>query len=133
MKKNSKRIIIAGYFGYEVGTLGISQEKQTAISRTAGAGTMILALKLAESQNLAAGAAGGAVLGGTGAGTSVEAGRQISRDLATKNLENRVVNPGMLGRGFLFFPGEAPSAGQLRLQLMEQDSGMLHTLNFVLK
>jgi hypothetical protein len=80
----------------------------------------------------AAGAAGGAILGGAGEMASGEAERQISQDLADKNLENRTVQPGILGRGFLFFPGEAPSAARLRLQLQEEESGTRHTLIFEL-
>ena len=71
----------------------------------------------------AVGAAGGAIYGGAEAGTSEEAGRQIARDLANKDLENRIIEPGNINRGFLFFPGEAPSAGQLRLQLRDVTTG----------
>lgn len=80
----------------------------------------------------AVGAAGGAVIGGTEAGTSDEGGRQISRDLANKDLKNQAVQPGSLGRGFLFFPGEAPSAASLRLQLREADTDLIHTVNLTL-
>ncbi len=76
----------------------------------------------------AVGGAGGAVYGGVEAGTSADAERQIAHDLASKELENRTIQPGSLARGFLFFPGEAPSAGQLRVQLKETDSGQLHTV-----
>jgi len=76
----------------------------------------------------AVGAAGGAVLGGSGAAASGEEERQISRDLANKSLENRSIGPGILGRGFLFFPGEAPSASQLRLQLKETGSDQRYNL-----
>jgi hypothetical protein len=75
----------------------------------------------------ALGAAGGAIYGGAKEGTSVEPGRQIARDLANKDLENRIVEPGNLNRGFLFFPGEAPSAAQLRLQLRDVTSGQTFT------
>jgi len=75
----------------------------------------------------AAGAAGGAIYGGAQAGSSDDAGRQIARDLANKDLENRIVEPGNIDRGFLFFPGEAPSAGQLRLQLRDVTSGQTYT------
>jgi hypothetical protein len=81
----------------------------------------------AATKGAAVGAAGGAVVGGTQAGTAPDAGRQIARDLANKELENRTIQPGMLGRGFLFFPGEAPSASALRLQMQETDSGEIHT------
>jgi hypothetical protein len=74
------------------------------------------------------GAAGGAVLGGGEELASTKAERRISQDLADKNLENRTVGPRMLGRGFLFFPGEAPSAAKLRLQLKEEKSGDVYNL-----
>lgn len=84
----------------------------------------------AAGKGAAVGAAGGAIYGGAQAGTDDDAGRQIARDLANKDLENRVVEPGNLDRGFLFFPGEAPSAAQLRLQLRDVTSGQ--TYNAVL-
>lgn len=71
----------------------------------------------------AVGAAAGAIYGGAKEGTSEEPGRQIARDLANKDLESHIIEPGNLGRGFLFFPGEAPSAGQLRLQLRDVTTG----------
>jgi len=80
----------------------------------------------------AVGAAGGALLGGVDSGTSGEEERQISRDLANKSLENHSIKPGVLGRGFLFFPGEAPSASQLRLQLKDPDSGTLFNVTLAL-
>lgn len=80
----------------------------------------------------AVGAAGGAVLGGAGATTSDEPGRQISRDLATKQLENKAIQSGDLARGFLFFPNEAGTASQLRLQIRETGTGQTHTLLFPL-
>lgn len=80
----------------------------------------------------AVGAAGGAVIGGTDAGTSGETGRQISRDLANKQLDNKPIRSGVLGRGFLFYPGEAPSARQLRLQLKELETGKLHNVTMLL-
>lgn len=82
----------------------------------------------AATRGAAVGGAGGAVIGGAERATSPEAGREISRDLANKQLENRTIDSGMLARGFLFFPGEAPSAQALRLQLKEVDSGQVHTV-----
>lgn len=80
----------------------------------------------------AVGAAGGAIYGGAEAGTSDDAGRQIARDLANKDLENRIIEPGNINRGFLFFPGEAPSAGQLRLQLRDVGSGQTYNATLAL-
>lgn len=87
----------------------------------------------AATKGAAVGAAGGAVIGGIEGGTSPDAERQIARDLASKELENRTIQPGSLARGFLFFPGEAPSAGQLRLQLKEVDTGQVHTVMLALQ
>jgi len=81
----------------------------------------------------ALGGAGGAVIGGIQAGNSGDAGRRISRDLANKQLENRTILPSTLGRGFLFFPAEAPSAQELRIQFQEVDTGSLHTVVLSLK
>jgi hypothetical protein len=84
----------------------------------------------AAGQGAAVGAAGGAVLGGAKGYTSDDATRAITNDLNQKRLENRDVFPKMLAYGFLFFPGEASSAKQLRLQLMETDTGKVHVVKF---
>jgi len=76
----------------------------------------------------AVGAAGGAVVGGSQALSGNQGTRQIARDLANKELENRSIEPGQLGRGFLFFPGEAPGAASLRLQLVNTATGDRYTL-----
>ncbi|MFP3869944.1 MAG: hypothetical protein ACLFVT_03565 [Syntrophobacteria bacterium] len=80
----------------------------------------------------AAGAAAGATLGGVKGYTSNEARREITHDLRGKSLQNRAVDPGNLAHGFLFFPGEATSAKQLRLQLLEVDTGTVHVLTLAL-
>lgn len=77
----------------------------------------------AAGKGAAVGGAAGAIFGGASSGASDQPGRQISRDLANKSLESRIIEPGNLSRGFLFFPGEAPSARQLRLQLRDVTSG----------
>lgn len=74
------------------------------------------------------GGATGAVLGGAEALQSPEKDYQISRDLGSKSIENRPIRPGELGRGFLFFPGEAPSGAKLRLQIEAVRTGKLYTL-----
>ncbi len=79
----------------------------------------------------AVGAAGGALLGGVESGTSSDHGRQIARDLANKQLANRVIEPGTLGHGFLFFPGEAQDVTQLRLRLRNTDDGEEYTVNLL--
>jgi len=80
----------------------------------------------------AVGAAAGATLGGTGAYASDDARRSIISDLREKSLKNKAVEPNDIAHGFLFFPAEAGSAKQLRLQLKETDTGKIHvlTMNF---
>lgn len=86
----------------------------------------------AAGKGAAVGAAAGATLGGIKGYTSNDARRSVINDLRQKSLQNRAVAPKNLTFGFLFFPGEAHSAKQLRLQLVESDSLTIHVikLNF---
>lgn len=65
------------------------------------------------------GAAGGAIIGGSEA--AARSSRTIREDLAGKSLRNKLIKPGQIAYGTLFFPGtygsEAQSARQLRLSL----------------
>jgi hypothetical protein len=76
----------------------------------------------------AIGAAAGAVMGGAGGYASDDARSAVVRDLRDKSLENKDIAPGNLSHGVIFFPGEATSAKQLRLQLKERDTGRTHTV-----
>jgi hypothetical protein len=67
----------------------------------------------------AIGAAAGATVGGAQAIGDHPVYREISDDLRTKSLENRPVKPMELVNGFIFFPGEASSAKEIRLQFRE--------------
>ncbi len=80
----------------------------------------------------ALGAAGGAVLGGSGDGNSGERERRITDDLRQKGLEGKRIPNDHLANGFLFFPGEAPSARELKLQLRELETGTVHKLSLKL-
>jgi hypothetical protein len=75
----------------------------------------------------AVGAAAGATLGGVQGYTSDEARRTIVSDLNRKSLENKAISKG-LAYGFLFFPGEAQSAKELRLQLTETGTGKVYVV-----
>lgn len=79
-------------------------------------------------EGAAIGAAAGSVLGGTSAYASNDARSAIVRDLKDKSLENQAITPGNLSHGIIFFPGEAETAKQLRLQLKESETGKVHTL-----
>ncbi len=74
----------------------------------------------------AIGAAGGMVLGGTKGLTDVDVQREIREDLRTRSLEQRAITPGEVAHGFLFFPGEAKKAKELRLRLREGDTKLVY-------
>lgn len=80
----------------------------------------------------AVGAAGGITLGGAKGVTDPEPGRQIREDLQQRSLENRAVKPTELAYGFIFFPGEAKKARDLRLQVRETDTGKTYVLSLPL-
>jgi len=77
----------------------------------------------------AVGGAAGATIGSAKGYDSVDAQREISRDLREKSLQNVPVPPKSIANGFLFFPGEVGSAKQLRLQLKEKEPEIVHVLN----
>jgi hypothetical protein len=95
-----------------------------------GAVGIVTGQNIAESvgKGAAVGGATGAVLGGAKGYGSNEARRDIISDLQEKSLENKPVEPSLLGYGFLFFPAEAGSTRYLRLQIRETDTGKVHTL-----
>jgi hypothetical protein len=78
-------------------------------------------------KGVALGAAGGAVIGGVSQGASPEREYRISDDLRDKGLEGRVIPDQHLANGFLFFPGEAATAKELRLQWRERETGQLQS------
>jgi hypothetical protein len=87
---------------------------------------------VATGKGAAVGGAAGATLGGGKGYVSDDARRTVINDLKRKTLENKPVDPRSLSFGFLFFPGEAPSAKELRLQLKETDTGEVHLLKMKL-
>lgn len=80
----------------------------------------------------ALGAAGGAVIGGVQEGTSGDRERKISDDMRQKGLEGKAIPDQHLANGFLFFPGEAQSARELRLQWRERETGQVQKLTLPL-
>lgn len=81
----------------------------------------------------AVGAAGGAVIGGVKEGTSGERERSIIDDIRNKGLEGKTIPAESIASGFLFFPAEADSARELRVQLRERESGKLHNITLKFK
>ena len=86
----------------------------------------------AAGEGAAVGAATGATVGGMGGYGSNKARQDITADLHSKSLENKAIEPGGLSHGILFFPGEANTVKQLRVQLVEGDTGNVHSLIFKL-
>jgi hypothetical protein len=80
----------------------------------------------------AVGGAGGAVIGGASASSSGNARREAIEDLRQKELENKVIAPGSLVYGFVFFPGEVEDATLLRLQFRIADTSRADTIEFSL-
>ena len=120
-KETFKEAAYAGFLGATAGAvLG------AALGIVTGRGIGELAGKGA-----VAGAALGGTMGGVQGFTSDDARHEIVADMNKKSLENRPIAKG-LAFGFIFFPGEAKSAKQLRLQLMETDTGRVHILNLKL-
>ena len=76
----------------------------------------------------AIGAAIGGVAGGTKGAMDTEPQARIGEDLAKKSLQNRPIKPREIAYGFVFFPGEAGKAKELRLLVKEVDTGVIHSL-----
>ncbi len=83
----------------------------------------------AAGRGAAVGAAGGAVYGGASKGADPKQPRTIAEDLRDKGLEGKTIPEQSLANGFLFFPAEATSAKELRLQMREIQTGNLYTLS----
>jgi len=76
----------------------------------------------------ALGAAGGAVIGGAKGYDAEKARSSIIDDLKQKSLQSKPIQPNTLAYGIIFFPGEAKSARQIRMQIVEKDTGTTHVL-----
>jgi hypothetical protein len=79
-----------------------------------------------------AGAVTGAIMGGMNAASDTQVPRTITDDLTRHDLKNLPIKPGELAYGLILFPREAGRPQALRLQLQDQDSGQVFTLNLAL-
>lgn len=82
----------------------------------------------AAGKGAAVGAAGGAVYGGAKEGTDSDRQRTIADDIRDKGLEGKSIPSQSIANGFLFFPAEAQSARELRLQIHDIQSGEVYSL-----
>jgi hypothetical protein len=76
-----------------------------------------------------AGAVSGGIMGGLGGASDTQVPRTIAEDLTRHNLQNLPIQPGELAYGLILFPREAGQPQALRLQLQDQDTGVVYTLN----
>ncbi|MBN1830163.1 MAG: hypothetical protein JW884_13615 [Deltaproteobacteria bacterium] len=82
----------------------------------------------AAGKGAAIGAAAGLTMGGAEGVDDERVRRQIGDDLRHRTLERKPIPASDISHGFIFFPGEAKAAKQLRLTLKEVDTGMQHLL-----
>ncbi len=77
----------------------------------------------------AVGAAAGATVGGVKGYASDDPGRKVMQDLRQKSLQSKPIPPRSLAYGLIFFPGEAKSAKNLRLKLVDKEGAAEHVVN----
>jgi hypothetical protein len=82
----------------------------------------------AAAKGAAVGAAAGLTMGGAQGLDNQDVQSKISEDLKARSLEKRAVKPHEVAHGFIFFPGEAKKAKELRLQLKATDTGKVYPL-----
>jgi hypothetical protein len=80
----------------------------------------------------AVGVASGGILGGLGGAGETQVPQTITDDLTRHDLRNRPIKPGELAYGLILFPREAGLPLSLRLQLQDQATGQVYTLNLPL-
>lgn len=125
----------------QTGAIGKGAGKGAAFGAAAGA-LLGLAIGIVSGRDVGSavlkggvlGGAGGAVIGGAGkADDDRERQYKIADDVREKGVEGKVMTEGALASGFIFFPGEAETANELRLQVKFRNTGRLQTLNLKLK
>lgn len=77
----------------------------------------------------AVGAAAGATIGGAKGLTDRDVQMQIREDLDTRSLKRKAIPPQQVAHGFIFFPGEAKNAREIRLILKAVGTGQTYPLN----
>lgn len=79
------------------------------------------------------GGAGGAIIGGASKADDHQQEYRIANEIREKGVEGKVMSAESLATGFIFFPGEAKSAKDLRLQIRFRGDSDIKTINLKLK
>ena len=82
----------------------------------------------AAGKGAAVGAAAGITMGGARGLSDSEVQYQIREDLQKRTLERRAVVPHEVAHGFIFFPGEANGAKELRISVQATDTRLVYPL-----
>ena len=82
----------------------------------------------AAGQGAAVGAAAGITIGGAKGMSDSEVQYQIREDLQRRTLEKRAIAPHEIAHGFIFFPGEAKKARELRISIRATDTRQVYPL-----
>ncbi|MCX7965730.1 MAG: hypothetical protein N2596_03800 [Syntrophorhabdaceae bacterium] len=116
--EGTKGAVLAGIAGSAIGAaIGIITGQNVLESAGKGA---------------ALGAAAGLTMGGAKGLSDQEAKDMIRKDLQARNLKNKPINQGEVAHGFVFFPGESKKPKELRIQIKEEDTGILKQITFKL-
>jgi hypothetical protein len=107
--------------GFFAGIAGAMIGAAVGIVTGTNVGTAVL-------QGAAIGAAAGATAGGAAGLFDKDAQDKIREDLQKGTLENKAVPAQQIAYGFIFFPGEAAKAKELRLRIREVDNGNSHAV-----
>src|SRR5512133_577255 len=125
----------------DTGAIAAGAGKGAAFGAAAGA-LFGLAIGIVSGRNVGSsvvkggvlGGAGGAVIGGASkAGDDRKREYKITDDVRDKGVEGKIMQSDSLASGFIFFPGEVPSAKELRLQVKFRGDGRVQTLNLKLR
>lgn len=79
------------------------------------------------------GGAGGAIIGSSDASEDQRVEYNIATDVRQKGIEGKIIPIDSLASGFIYFPAEAQTAQELRLQIKFRSTGRIQTLNLGLK
>jgi hypothetical protein len=109
-----------------------------ATGSVAAGSLMGLAIEIVSGRKVDSTAVKGEAPGATAVGGAGKAGEEklrearIAEDVRAKGIEGKIMPAESLASGFIFFPGEASSVSELRMQIKFRDSGRIQTLNLKL-